>query len=622
MERKFEILIVDDDVNLASNLQDILEVEGYNTAVAHDGQTALTLCRQKVFAVALIDIKLPDISGIKLIDKLHELSGETVYIITTGYASMDSAIEAVKHRNIVAYETKPLNMNHLLALIAQIAERKQAEEALRESEEKLQRMFESASDGIVVTDLNANIMEMNEAAVRLYGSDSVEKLIGQSAFELIAEKDRLRIMEILKSAQEDGQIRRNVEITFLTEDGREYLAEVSSALLRDAAGNLVGFVAIFRDISERKQAEERLRESEAKYSVLVEKSADGIIIVQDGALKFVNPMALKLVGFTPEELIGVDFLKMVTPEARETVMKRYTDRLAGKEVPNLYEIALIRKDGTTVPVEVNATLISYQGRPADLVLVRDISERKQAEEEARQLETLRELDQLRKQLLANVSHELRTPLASIKGYATMLLDYDTRLGRGEKRECLKSIDKATIRLTKLVDNLLDMSRLEVGLLKPEKTPTSISKLLREVVAEAQVRALDHRIVLEVTKRLPRGNIDARRIRQVLDNLIDNATKYSRQGTQVVVSAQQAGQELLFRVADQGIGIPSEELVRIFDSMYYIGRRLTPGAEGAGLGLAICKGLVEAHGGRIWMESEEGRGCTCIFTLPLDTKGDR
>lgn len=494
MERKFEILIVDDDVNLASNLQDILEVEGYNTAVAHDGQTALTLCRQKVFVVALIDIKLPDISGIRLIDKLHELSGETVYIITTGYASMDSAIEAVKHRNIVAYETKPLNMNHLLALIAQIAE--------------------------------------------------------------------------------------------------------------------------------RKQAEERLRESEAKYSVLVEKSADGIAIIQDGALKFVNPMALELVGFTPEELIGVDFLKIVTPEAREMVMKRYTDRLAGKEVPNLYEIALIRKDGTTVPVEVNATLISYQGRPADLVLVRDISERKQAEEEARQLETLRELDQLRKQLLANVSHELRTPLASIKGYATMLLDYDTRLGHGEKRECLKSIDKATIRLTKLVDDLLDMSWLEAGLLKPEKTPTSISKLLREVVAEAQVWAPNHRIVLEVTKRLPRGNIDVRRIRQVLDNLIDNATKYSRQGTQVVVSAQQAGQELLFRVADQGIGVPSEELVRIFDSMYHIGRRLTPGAEGTGLGLAICKGLVEAHGGRIWMESEEGKGSTCFFTLPLDTKGDR
>jgi len=143
-------------------------------------------------------------------------------------------------------------------IIRDITERKKMEEALRENEEKLQRMFESATDGIVVTDLNGNIMEMNEAAVRLHGSDSKEKLIGQSTFELIAEKDRVRVMEILKNALEDGQIRRNVEITFLTEDGREYFAEVSSALLRDAAGNSAGFIAIFRDITERKKMEEQL----------------------------------------------------------------------------------------------------------------------------------------------------------------------------------------------------------------------------------------------------------------------------------------------------------------------------------------------------------------------------
>jgi len=143
-------------------------------------------------------------------------------------------------------------------VVRDITERMKMEEALRESEEKLQRMFESATDGIVVTDLNGNIMEVNEAAVRLRGSDSKEKIIGQSAFESIAERDRVRVMKILESAKEDGQIRRNVEITFLTEDGREYFAEVSSALLRDAAGNSTGFIAILRDITERKKMEEQL----------------------------------------------------------------------------------------------------------------------------------------------------------------------------------------------------------------------------------------------------------------------------------------------------------------------------------------------------------------------------
>jgi K+-sensing histidine kinase KdpD len=253
--------------------------------------------------------------------------------------------------------------------------------------------------------------------------------------------------------------------------------------------------------------------------------------------------------------------------------------------------------------------------------IRYAIERKRAEERARQLETLKELDQVRRQLLANVSHELRTPLTTIKGYSTMLLDYDRRLKHSEKQEYLSAIDRATDRLTELVDNLLDMSRLEAGLLKLEKAPISISKLLRETVTEARVWAPDHRIVLEVTKKLPRVSIDAKRIRQVLDNLIDNASKYSGQGTRVIVAARQAGQELMLSVADQGIGIPAEELPRVFAPMYRIRQRLTPEARGAGLGLTICKGLVEAHGGRIWMESEEGKGSACFFTLPLDTKED-
>jgi len=169
------------------------------------------------------------------------------------------------------------------------AECKRTEEATMKNEEKLQRMFESVTDGIVVTDLNGNIMELNEAAVRLRGSDSKEKLIGQSTFELIAEKDRVRVMGVLKSALEDEQIRRNVEITFLTEDGREYLAEVSSALLRDGAGNSAGFIAIFRDIAERKQAEKDLKKNEQFLNSIFESVQDGVSVLnQDLTIRHVN----------------------------------------------------------------------------------------------------------------------------------------------------------------------------------------------------------------------------------------------------------------------------------------------------------------------------------------------
>ncbi len=363
MSPEFAILIVDDDTDLASNLQYILEAEGYRTAVAKDGQTALTLCREKIFDLTLVDIKLPDISGAKLIQNLAKLLPTMEYIINTGYASLETAVEFVGQRHIVAYETKPLNMTRLLSLITQVVERRRMEKRLVEYEE---------------------------------------------------------------------------------------------------------------------------------------------------------------------------------------------------------------------------------------------------------------LNKLKTGLLSTVSHELRTPLATIKGYSTMLLDYNRRLGHEEKSDCLQSIDRATDRLTELVDHLLDMSRLDAGLLKIERVPTNISKLIKEAVAEAQLRASRHNMVAYVTKRPQTVIIDAKRIRQVLDNLLDNATKYSEEGTEVVVSTRQNGKELLINITDQGIGITSKDLEKVFDRMYRIEQRLTPEIGGIGLGLAICKGLVEAHNGRIWVESKVGKGSNFCFTIPLET----
>ena len=249
--------------------------------------------------------------------------------------------------------------------------------------------------------------------------------------------------------------------------------------------------------------------------------------------------------------------------------------------------------------------------------IRYAIERKRAEEKARQLETLKELDQVRSQLLANVSHELRTPLTTIKGYSTMLLDYDRRLKHSEKQEYLSAIDRATDRMTELVDHLLDMTRLEAGLLKLDKTPTNITALLQTTIAEARLRTPGHKIVLKLPKTALRLNGDGRRIRQVVDNLIENATKYSKAGSTVTIEAKSQDSELVISVADQGIGIPRENLGNVFDRMFNLEHRLTQESGGLGLGLALCKGLVEAHGGRIWVESELGKGSVFRLALPQE-----
>ncbi len=229
---------------------------------------------------------------------------------------------------------------------------------------------------------------------------------------------------------------------------------------------------------------------------------------------------------------------------------------------------------------------------------------------------LEEMDQLKSDLLSMVSHELRTPLSTIKGYSTMLLEYNGRLENEERNKSLESIDRATDRLVGVVDQLLEMSRMDAGLLKLEKELVDPAALIEQAVAEARLREPDQRLEADVPPDLPLVSMDVNRIRQVLDNLIDNALKYATDAKGFTVSARRREGELVFCVADHGPGIPAGELQTIFDRMYRIKERQRPAVHGLGLGLSICKGLVEAHGGRIWAESQPGEGSQFYFTLPL------
>ena len=228
-----------------------------------------------------------------------------------------------------------------------------------------------------------------------------------------------------------------------------------------------------------------------------------------------------------------------------------------------------------------------------------------------------ELNKLKSDLLSMVSHELRTPLATIKGYATMLVDYNDKLANDEKIQSLMSIDKATNRLTRLVDELVDMSRMDAGLLKLEMELADPATLIQQAVAEARLRVPCYGFEADVpAEGLPLVRMDVSRIRQVLDNLLDNAIKYAANGKGVAVSARQHDGDIVFSVTDHGPGIPEHELERIFDRMYRTEQQPRPSVNGLGLGLSICKALVEAHGGRIWAESQLGEGSRFVFTLPL------
>lgn len=227
-----------------------------------------------------------------------------------------------------------------------------------------------------------------------------------------------------------------------------------------------------------------------------------------------------------------------------------------------------------------------------------------------------DMNKINNELLSAVSHELRTPLSAIKGYATMLLDYLHELKIEEIREYIQSIDTATDRMTRLVDDLLDTSRLAEGRLNLEKTPVDIETLIKATVKEAETRTKHQEILTALDDNLPRVNIDPKRTRQVLDNLIDNAARLSPQDTEILISATTNAREIEINVTSDDPGIPDSEFCSIPELMYRIGKTNSPGNNGMKLELYISQRLVEAQDGRIWAESIVGKGTSIKFTLPL------
>ena len=505
----------------------------------------------------------------------------------------------------------------MIAVAADITEQKKMEQALIESENKFAKAFRSSPQAIAITTLKeGRFVEVNDSYTRLTGFTR-EDLIDHTAQELntwVNPADRQRIINVLRQKSHVD----NEELEFRTKPGSVQIMLFSAEIIN--IGGEECLIASSTDITERKQMESALRESEEKYAKAFRASPEIISIsrLSDGVFKEFNESFLRVFGYTRGEVINRKSLELsiwVTPSDRKKMLKKLKEEGRVSNEEYLFR----NKAGEIRTMLFSAEEIEYDGEPCVLAVTNDITDYKRMEVQALEAENLRQVDRLRTELLANVSHELRTPLASIKGFATMLMDYDKRLTSLEKREYLETIDKNADRLVELIEQLLEMSRLGVGMLSIKKAPADIIILCQTILAEARVRAPEHIFTSNLPQKLPKINIDDRRIRQVLDNVIDNAVKYSNPGTEIALSVRKTGNEILFTVTDHGIGISKKDLPRIFSRMFHSPRGQKSGVPGAGLGLSICKGLIEVHGGKIWIESEEGVGTRCFFTLPMESQ---
>lgn len=373
----------------------------------------------------------------------------------------------------------------------------------------------------------------------------------------------------------------------------------------------------------RAQIQQDLAASEGRYRNLFENASDAIAtLTVDGRVTSMNRALEKMLGWSQAELIGEHYVRFLTSYSSSLVEERVSRSLAGERLPSIYELELVRKNGAVVLGETRARMLrDTDGNPSEVqVIFRDVTVRKQAEAELQQAKEVAEVANRHKsEFLAGMSHELRTPLNSIIGFSEVLLEKMFGELNEKQEEYLHDVLSSGHHLLSLINDILDLSKVEAGKLELEPTMFHLKELLERSVIMVKERAHTHSLTLAIEIDPEVGFItgDERKVKQIMFNLLSNAIKFTPSHGQVGIRAMRTESHVQVTVWDTGVGIAPADQVRIFEAFQQVGGKGLAGkTEGTGLGLALTKKFVELHDGQIWVESMPGQGSTFVFTLPL------
>lgn len=346
-------------------------------------------------------------------------------------------------------------------------------------------------------------------------------------------------------------------------------------------------------------------ENRLRLEAVLDSIGEGVLALDEGGrLIFSNPSSQRMLGLAPiEKYVGSDLDGLpVDISVRDALLRSLRERRERAELIRLPD------QGRILQLETRLFHAPGEPSPGLVAVMRDVTAEK-------------ELERMREEFVSTLSHELRTPLTSIKAYAATLLRQDVDFDQETQREFLAIIEGEADRLARLIRDLLDTSRAESGRLQLRTSDVDISSLLESVLEKMKTQAGSHHLRLEPLNGPIPVRADPDRIEQVITNLLDNALKYSPAGTTITLSVRIADREVVVGVSDQGIGIPEEHQPHVFEKFHRVQDERSRHVQGTGLGLYLCRKIVEAHGGRIWLESKPGQGSTFLFSLPLAGTGN-
>jgi PAS domain S-box-containing protein len=472
---------------------------------------------------------------------------------------------------------------------------KQAKQALLENEQDLNRAQEVAHTGSWRLDVQRNQLLWSDETHRIFGISRETQMTYETFLSSVHPEDREYVDRKWATALRGEPY--DIEHRIIVDDKVKWVRE-RAELEFDSNGELKGGFGTVQDITERKLIENELRVKD----FAVNSAASGIAIADlDGIVTYVNLACLSMWDYEQEEEVlgkhATNFFadKKMFGVALKIVLEEGVWQGEGKAV---------RSDGSTFDVQVLANLVTdADGEPFCMMAAFvDITERKK-------------LDQLKDEFIGLVSHELRTPLTVIGGCLSTLLTEWNRLSPNEVQQLLKDALLESESLSHLIDNLLELSRAQAQQLSLYSEPIDVKTLVKEALSKIKRQAPSQRFVTSIPDKLPSINADPLRIERILYNLLDNAAKYSPPGSQIKVSVSSEPERLVIGVSDRGKGLSNSEQARIFGPFQRLENSRPDQARGAGLGLMVCRRLVEAHGGEIWVESKKGKGSTFFFSLP-------
>lgn len=523
----------------------------------------------------------------------------------------------------------------LLIVIQDITADVEESSSLLEAKEREEGLFEGVPVKIAVLDRSFRIIRCNRLMQQWIHDTrglGMEAVPGLPALDIMPHEFRADWKHILRRVLVEGRAFEQPRV-HESVAGTDYFHRVRLYPLLDEVGNVREALLLYEDVTEYVRLERRLAETTDYLNLLIESVNDGFYALDaEGRFSFCNQEFLNMLGMSSSsELLRKEPYDIIMPEESRKIDRMLERRRRGERV--FFETQLKRKDGTALPVYISSSPLFRSGQFAGIVsIAHDLSERKRLEamvEQSHQdleraYEELSVLDKMKSDFIAIASHELRTPLSIIKGYADAFQYGELGDLSDFQKEKIRILNTRADQMTKIINDLLDLTRLDEGRLLGERWPAPVKGLVMDAVSEYQSRAAANGQVLahKVEEGLPPVSVDLWRVHQVMENLIDNALKFTPEGGTVEVCARHSSDPgmIEIEIRDTGPGINERDQKRLFTMFYQIETDSARTAGGLGLGLVISKGIIEGHGGRIWVESELGKGSSFKFTLPIHKEG--